>query len=84
MNSGQEGKDRTKIRIHNVIFPKFGESEIHFFLFPPVLQSSGHVSSIIIPQNKSNGVLIYPFKGHLDWPILSRVKGGVKMSTSYE
>ena len=44
-----------------------------------MLQSFGYVTSIIIPQNKSTSVLVYPFKGHQDWTILSRVKGVSKV-----
>ena len=29
-------------------------------------------------------MLVYPFKGHQDWTILSRIKGGVKKSTRVE
>ena len=49
-----------------------------------MLQSSGHVSSIIIPQNKPASVLVHPLKGHQVWTTLSRVKGGVKMTMNPE
>ena len=58
--------------------------KLSFVLSPPVPKSSGHVSSIIIPQNKPTSVLVYPFKGHQDWTILSRNKGGVKYATNPE
>ena len=75
MNSGQEGNNRTKIWIHTVIFPKFGESEINFFLFPLVLQSSVHVQSTIIPQKKSNSFIFHILKGFHDRSILAKDKG---------
>ena len=49
MTQEQEGNDKTKILIHTVFSPKFGESEIDFFQSSPVIESSGHVPSIIIP-----------------------------------
>ena len=84
MTSGQEGIVITKIQIYTVLPQKFGVSETKFWPSPPVLQSSDQVPSFIIPQNKPTSVLVYPFKGHQDWTILSRNKWGVKIHTSYE
>ena len=46
--------------------PKYGESESMFFHFPPVMQSSGHLPSIIFPLKKSTSVLVHPLKEHQD------------------
>ena len=80
MNSGQEGNNRTKIWIHTVIFPKFGESEIQFFLFPLVLQSSVHVQSTIVPQKNLLGSSFTYSKGFMIGPSQQKISG-VKLVT---
>ena len=84
MTVALEGIDSTKIQIYTVLPPKFGVSETKFCPSPPVLQSSDHIPSFIIPQNKPAGVFVHPLKGHQDWTTLSRVKGGVKIATNPE
>ena len=84
MNSGQEGNEGTKIRIHTVICPKFCESEINFFLFPLVLQSSVHVQSTIIPKKKSNSFIFHILNGFHDRSILAKDIRGVKSYTCCE
>ena len=84
MTSGQEGIVITKIQIYTELLQKFGVSETKFCPYPPVLQSSDQVPSIIIPQNKPKSVLVHHLKGHKDWTTLSRVKGGVKVVTNPE
>ena len=84
MTSGQERIVITKIQIYTVLLQKFGVSETKFCPYPPVLQSSDQVPSIIIPQNKPTSVLVHHLKGHKDWTTLSRVKGGVKIVTNPE
>ena len=54
--------------------------KLRFVLSTPVLLWFGHVSSFIIPQHKSTSVLVYSFKGHQDWTILSGVKGVSKFT----
>ena len=84
MTSGQEEIVITKIQIYTVLPPKFGGSETKFWPSPPVLQSSDQVPTIIIPQNKPKSVLVHHLTGHQDWTTLSRVKGGVKITTNTE
>ena len=84
MTSGQEGIVITKIQIYTELLQKFGVLETKFCPYPPVLQLSDQVPSIIIPQNKSKSVLVHHLKGHKDWTTLSRVKGGVKYLTNPE
>ena len=74
------GKDRTKVLINTVLFPKFGESVINFFFSPPGLKSSGHVQSTIIPQKNSTLFIFHILKGFHDWSMLAIDKGG---KTSY-
>ena len=82
MTSGQEGKGRTKTLIHTVLFPKFGESEINFCISPPVLQSSVHVKSTIIPQKKSTSFIFHLLKGFHDRSILAKDKGHIHPFTA--
>ena len=82
MTSSQEGKDRTKILIHTVFSPKFSESKLNFFLSPPVLQSSGHETSLIIPQKNSTSFIFHILKGFQDKSILAKDKGGKTIGTN--
>ena len=84
MTSGQEGIVITKIQIYTELLQKFGVSETKFCPYPPVLQSSDQVPSIIIPQNKPQSVLVHHLKGHQYWTTLSKVKGGVNVLTNPE
>ena len=84
MTVAQEEIGSTKIQVYTVLPQKFGVSETKFCPIPSCLQSSDQVPSFIIPQNKPASVLVYPFKGHENWTILSRNKGGVKYSTNPE
>ena len=82
MTSSQEGKDRTKILIHTVFSPKFSESDLNFCLSLPVLQSSGHETSLIIPQKKSTSFIFNILEGFHDQSILAKDKGGKTIGTN--
>ena len=64
--------------------PNFGKSTVLIrtlvLSFPPVLKSSGHVQSTIIPQNNSASFIFHILKGVHDWSMLAKDKWG---KTSY-
>ena len=80
------GGDRTKLSFWNTQFLEKYSVNLIFSTTCSLLCYShpGYVSSIIIPQNKPDTVLVYPFKGHQDWNNLSKFKGSVKKSISCE
>ena len=84
MTSSQEGTDSTKVLIHTVFSSKFGESKLIFFLSPPVLQSSGHEISLIIPQKNSTSFIFHILEGFHDQSILPKDKGGKTIYTNRE
>ena len=84
MTSGQEGIFITKIKIYTVNLQKLSELETMFCPFSSVLQSSGHETSLIIPQKNSDSFIFHILKGFHDQSILAKDKGGKTIATSYE
>ena len=84
MTSGQEGIVITKIKIYTVNLQKLSELETMFCPFSSVLQSSGHETSLIIPQKNSDSFIFHILKGFHDQSILAKDKGGKTIGTNRE
>ena len=82
MTSGQEGIVITKIKIYTVNLQKLSELETMFCPFSSVLQSSGHETSLIIPQKNSDSFIFHILKGFHDQSILAKDKGGKTIITN--
>ena len=80
MTSGQEGIVITKIKIYTVNLQKLSELETMFCPFSSVLQSSGHETSLIIPQKNSDSFIFHILKGFHDRSILAKDKGVSKVT----
>ena len=80
MTARQDGKEKNGFPIHQILEKLQCESEFQFYLFPPVLNSSVHEQSTIIPQKKSNSFIFHILKGFHDRSILAKDKGVSKVT----
>ena len=75
-------RNKTKFPIHQILGKLQCESEFQFWLFPPVLESSGYVPCTIIPQTNYASFIFHILQGFYDRSTLAKVKGGKTSNTN--